>query len=308
MVQNLWLHYQYQPDRDYLQRVAYPAVRDAALFYADFMDQCRTDTAGRVVLGPSYSPEHRGFGIDNCPCDIAYARFSFEAAVAAATLLNQDAELVARFRRQLPRLPPYPVTAEAEPMVTDVAGGTPLNYNIAVPVLPVFPAGLITVFSGEEDLALFRRTVERVQWNGYNSSIIMPVARARLSLPDSADIMKTELLKRARPNGTITLQAGDRCGHFTEQFAAAGAVAELLLQSAGDILRVFPAWPKEQDARFENLRAQGGFLVTAEQRAGKITRLRIVSTAAGTLRLLDPWTGELVERPMKAGEQGEFNP
>ena len=178
MVQNLWLHYQYQPDRAYLERIAYSAVRDAAVFYADFMDKCRTDAKGRVILGPSYSPEHRGFGIDNCPCDIAYARFSFEAAIAAAGILGQDAELVARFKQQLDRLPEYPVTPEPEPMVTDVEGGAPLNYNIAVPVLPVFPAGLVTVFSGEEERALFRRTLERVQWTGYNSRIIMPVARA----------------------------------------------------------------------------------------------------------------------------------
>ena len=178
MVQNLWLHYQYQPDRAYLERIAYPALRDAAVFYADFMDKCRTNAAGRVILGPSYSPEHRDFGIDNCPCDIAYARFSFEAAIAAAGILDQDAELVARFQRQLARLPEYPVTPEPEPMVTDVEGGAPLNYNIAVPVLPVFPAGQITVFSSAEEQALFRRTVERVKWNGYNSSIIMPVARA----------------------------------------------------------------------------------------------------------------------------------
>ncbi|MCY2990079.1 MAG: hypothetical protein NTY19_19725 [Planctomycetota bacterium] len=302
MVQNLWLHYQYQPDRAYLERIAYPALRDAAVFYADFMDKCHTNAAGRVILGPSYSPEHRGFGIDNCPCDIAYARFSLEAAIAAAGILNQDAALVARFQGQLARLPEYPVTPEPEPMVTDVEGGAPLNYNIAVPVLPVFPAGQITVFSGKEQQALFRRTIERVKWNGYNSSIIMPVARARLSFPDSAEYMQAEFLKRSRPNGTITLLPSDRCGHFTEQFAAAGAIAELLLQSVGDILRVFPAWPKEQNAKFENLRAQGGFLVSAEQQDGKVTKLQIVSTVGGKLRLLDPWTDKLFERETKSGE------
>ena len=33
-------------------------------------------------------------------------------------------------------------------------------------------------------------------------------------------------------------------------------------------VRVFPAWPAEMDASFDDLRAQGGFLVTAEQRGG----------------------------------------
>ena len=308
MVQNLWLHYQYQPDCEYLRRIAYPAVRDAARFYADFMDKCPTNAAGRVILGPSFSPEHRGFGIHNCPCDIAYARFSFEAAIAAASILGQDAELVARFKRQLTRLPEYPVTAEPEPMVTDVEGAKPLNYNIAVPVLPVFPAGIVTVFSSAAERALFRRTVERVQWNGYNSSIIVPVARARLSFPDAAEFMKAEFLKRSRPNGTITLRAGDRCGHFTEQFAAAGAIAELLLQSVGDVIRAFPAWPKEKDAKFFNLRAQGGFLVTAEQKAGKVVKLEITSTVGGKLRLLDPRTGQIIERVTRPDEKVAIAP
>ena len=48
-VQNPWLHYKYAPDREFLRAIAYPAVRDVALFYADFMDQCQTDAAGRVV-------------------------------------------------------------------------------------------------------------------------------------------------------------------------------------------------------------------------------------------------------------------
>jgi alpha-L-fucosidase 2 len=120
--------------------------------------------------------------------------------------------------------------------------------------------------------------------------------------------MKTEFLKRSRPNGTITLQAGDGCGHFTEQFAAAGAIAELLLQSVGDIIRVFPAWPKEKDAEFATLRAQGGFLVSAEQRAGKLAKLEIVSTVGGKLRLMDPWSARLIERETKPGEKMEFKP
>jgi alpha-L-fucosidase 2 len=82
----------------------------------------------------------------------------------------------------------------------------------------------------------------------------------------------------------------------------------LLLQSVGDIIRVFPAWPKAHDAKFENLRAQGGFLVSAEQRGGKTVKLQIVSTVGGKLRLLDPWTGQIVEREMPPGQKIEMNP
>ena len=288
-VQNLWLHWKYQPDREFLQKVAYPAVRDVAVFYADFMDKCPTDAAGKVSLGPTFCPEHRGLGERNCTADLAFFRFTFRAAIEGAGVLGCDAELVGRFQRELARLPDYPIYGQPEPMVTDVANAAPINYNIAVPVLPVFPADQVTWFSPEKQKQLFRRTIEHVSWNGYNSSVIMSVARARLGLPDTWSWIKREMFRRSRPNGTITLSPGDRCGHFTEQFAAAGAVSEMLLQSVDDIVRVFPAWPKDKPARFANLRAQGGFLVSAEQTEGRIIKVSVVSTVGGKLRLVSPW-------------------
>jgi hypothetical protein len=71
--------------------------------------------------------------------------------------------------------------------------------------------------------------------------------------------------------------------------------------------RVFPAWPKEQNAEFESLRAQGGFLVSAEQKDGKVTKLQIASTIGGKLRLLDPWTGKFIERETQPREKLEIN-
>ena len=312
-VQNIWLHYKFCPDRRFLEEVAYPAMRDVATFYANFIEQCERTPSGKVVLAPSFSPEHWSLTPDfkrnrNCAYDIAYARYTLRAAIEGATVLRRDAERVERFKRAEAALPDYPLSKDPEPIGVDVEDAPPSNYNIAVPVVPVFPADDITWFSPEPVKRQFIRTVERVQWNGYNSSIIMPVARARLSFPDAKEFMKTEFLKRSRPNGTITLQAGDGCGHFTEQFAAAGAIAELLLQSVGDIIRVFPAWPKEKDAEFATLRAQGGFLVSAEQRAGKLAKLEIVSTVGGKLRLMDPWSAKLIERETKPGEKMEFKP
>ena len=82
------------------------------------------------------------------------------------------------------------------------------------------------------------------------------------------------------------------------------AVSELLLQSVGDILRVFPAWPREKAARFANLRAQGGFLVSAEQADGRVREVGITSSVGGRLRLLSPWPSLGVRR----GAGGEVTP
>ena len=77
---------------------------------------------------------------------------------------------------------------------------------------------------------------------------------------------------------------------------------------ARSTIRVFPCWPKETDAAFANLRAQGGFLVSAEQRGGQVVKVDIVSTVGGSLRVLSPWTGAIIERATRAGETVSLKP
>ena len=67
------------------------------------------------------------------------------------------------------------------------------------------------------------------------------------------------------------------------------AVSELFVQSVGDTIRVFSAWPKDKPAEFRNLRAQGGFLVSAETTGGGVTGVEVTSTVGGSLRLLSAW-------------------
>ncbi len=100
--------------------------------------------------------------------------------------------------------------------------------------------------------------------------------------------------------------SGDTRGNYSEPMAAAGIVSELLLQSVGNVIRVFPAWPQDQDAGFITLRAQGGFLVTAEQIAGKVTKLEITSTVGGKLRVLNPWAGRIIEQQTQPGQKLHF--
>jgi hypothetical protein len=68
------------------------------------------------------------------------------------------------------------------------------------------------------------------------------------------------------------------------------AVHEMLLQSWGGVVRVFPAvsvtWP---DAAFDRLRAEGGFVVSARRSGGLTTEVRVVAGVPGRLRLRDPF-------------------
>ena len=48
------------------------------------------------------------------------------------------------------------------------------------------------------------------------------------------------------------------------------AITEMLLQSQGGIIRLFPYYPDELDAGFSGLRARGGFVVEANRKNGKV--------------------------------------
>jgi len=83
-------------------------------------------------------------------------------------------------------------------------------------------------------------------------------------------------------------------------------IVDTLLQSHGGIVRVFPAWPRERDARFERWVAEGNLLVSAEMRGGEVTRLRLERPAAfrgesDTVRWQCPWTGEVRTTSLPAG-------
>ena len=271
------------------------------MFYADFADQCDRQPNGKIVLGPTVSPEHHGWTPQfarnrDCAFDIAMVRYTLAAAIEGAGILGRDAPLVARWKQTLDRLPDYPTTGGAAPVVVDVAGAAPMTYNITVPTTPVFPGDVVTWWSPESEKELFARTLAGCRWNGNNSIYILSVGRARLSMPGTADWLSREAAGPDAPQSTDHAQPPGpplqqlRPLHRTiRRFDGHRRVAAAKRRRHHPRL---PGLAEGQGCEFTNLRAQGGFLVTAEQKAGKITKLEITSTVGGKLRLLNPWTNK----------------
>ena len=297
-VQPLWWRYKYDPDPERLKNLVYPVVREVAIFYAEFIEQCEGEKT--IRLGPSVSPEHWGWTKNlernyNCTFDIALIRYTLKAAIEAAQILKQDESLVQRFQNALQRLPAYPLYGKEQPIVVDVDGAPPIEYNIPVPTTPVFPGDVVSWWSSEEEKDLFKRTIEGLQWNGNNATFMLAIARARLSMPGSQEWLETEIKARTRPNATISLnslipyQRFNDFGHYTEQFGVGMAISELLLQSVDDIIRIFPALSTGISASCNDLRTQGGFLVSADGSAEDVKMLQIKSLYGGEIQLLSPW-------------------
>ena len=72
-------------------------------------------------------------------------------------------------------------------------------------------------------------------------------------------------------------------------------INEMLCMGHHDVLRVFPVWPKDKDARFLNLREWGAFLVSSELKGGIVRYVKIHSEKGRPCNLVNPWPGKAID-------------
>ena len=292
--QSAWQKHLCDPDPLYLKTKIYPIIRESARFYVSFMEKCKKDDKGKILLGPSYSPEHGQVGIFNCPFDIAYVHYTFDALIQAAAELNVDKDLIVQCRKYKALLPEYPTATNqsGQPIVVDWKGckykQVPV-HNITVPASPVFPADQVTWFSPEPEKELFRRTIKDTRFDGNNAQVMFNIAKARLSMMEGYTEARKWFVSRELPNGLFLWQGHKHGTFMPEMIGVVGLINEFLLQSVQNKIRLFPCWPRDKDAQFTRLRAQGGFIVSAEFKDGRVASATIESVANKKLQLLSPW-------------------
>ena len=77
--------------------------------------------------------------------------------------------------------------------------------------------------------------------------------------------------------------------HGMEKLGTMEFIQSMFIQCDHGIVKVFPNWTGA-DAKFENLRAKGCFLVSSEMNDGKVVRVEVKSEKGGRFRLVDPRT------------------
>ena len=299
----IWDYYKFAPTAAHLDRV-YPLIKEFGLFYCSILERCPL-VEGKRRMGPSYFPELGDFNEFNVCYDIHFVTAGLQIAREAAALKGEDA-FVKRLDANLAQVPAYGTQQDLDQgNQTVIEPWSSANFNVGADrhgtmIQGIFPAGIINWFSSDELKGLGRRTINRVEriTNHMNSNVMINIARARLGLGGEAIanaklcFSGTEVGKysKEQPNG-LFYWAGH--GYFiTEQVAISRLVTELLVQSVGDVIRIFPAWPTGTDAHFTDLLAQGGFAVSAEQVGGTISNVKIRSTVGRTAKLLSPWTNQ----------------
>lgn len=293
--QNCWWHYQYFGDRDFLENMAYPVMRECANFYVEMV---RKNPPGDYTFWPTIATEIRGWTKDfelnrNCIEDLAHIKFLMRAAVEASEILQLDAELRTQWQDILDHLPPYPTIAlEGKEEFVDFAGQQrrPI-YNHSVPMAPMWPAEDPDVFADTALREMAMNTLAAHDWDHTR----MTIACMRLG-------MKEKVFEK------MLGQEKGSCDESNAGFAGgqdAFLMNEMLLTSWDGILRIFPCWPLEMKASFRDLRAKGAFLVSASCEGGTLQEAHILSEKGGLLRILSPWPQisvfcDTLNRPVEA--------
>ncbi len=311
VAQSFYLHWRYTMDEKFLRQRAYP--------YCEAIAEClqallKPGPDGKLKLPLSTSPEihdnsMRAWLTPNSNFDLSLLRWLFGALVEMARAKG-DPAATAKWQEVLDRLDPLAVEGEADPL--RLAPGETLkeSHRHFSHLMPIHPLGTLTVEGSQRDRRTIAASLAQLDklgtgaWCGYSFSWMACMA-ARAGQPETA-AKYLELFVKAFISRNGFHLNGDykRLGYsgftyrpFTLEgnFAAGQAVHEMLLQSWGGTVRVFPAVAARWgDVAFENLRAEGAYRVSARRQAGKTVWVCIRAEREGTLRLRDPFAGRKV--------------
>lgn len=289
---HIFEHYEYTLDRDFLEE-KYHILKEAAEFFTEYLTE---DSKGRLVTGPSVSPENtyvneNGIRASLClgpAIDSQIITILFKDVIKASEILGKDKALADKLAEMLKKLPEPEIGKYGQIMEwSEDYDETDIGHSHISQLFALHPADIINPYKTPKlaDAAratLVRRLIHGGGRTGWSSAW---VANMWARLYDSR--MVSENLKRllshyTNPNMTATKPPFQTEGNF----GGAAAIAEALLQSCGGEVNLLPALPEEWSSGHVNgLRAKGGFTVNINWVEGKLTDAEIYSELGGELRL-----------------------